>query len=137
MDWHVFKADKSRKKWSIRGTLHNGENVKIPGHHNKKIAEMMCRNIDQLNCAALSGDLLPDAVIKWLNRLPSKFLERLIALGLVDHHRRASNCAIAELLKPFREHLEAKCEDNDSKYPGKAIGMLRKVFEAMPSVTAF
>ena len=111
MEWHIFKADKKRKKISIRGTLWNGDLVKLPGHRDRKIAERMRDNIASLNRSKFLGELPDPRLNDWIANLPQAEAERYVSFGLLPRRLLDRGLPINVLIDGFALHVEAGCED--------------------------
>jgi integrase len=137
MEWKLFKADKKRKKWSIRGTLFNGVDVKIPGHRDKAIAEEMRRNIEKLNRAKANIELPPQELIPWLDNLPDDIMDRLIKYGLVDRGRLERRMPVDSFMDAFKDHLKTNIAKTNSLYPMKVTGRIARIFKEIPNLHTF
>lgn len=111
MEWHISKPDPKRKKYQIRGELWNGQIVKLPGHRDKKIAEMIRDNVASLNRSKLLGEL-PDPRLKdWIAGLPDKDAEQYVKFGLMPRRLLDRGMPIQSLINEFAMHIQARCEN--------------------------
>lgn len=137
MEFHLFKADASRLKWSVRGTLYNGVDVKIPGHRDKRIAQEMCRNIARLNLAKGNNEPPPAEVIEWLDNQPPKFVNRLIDLKLVDQRRLDRLLPLETFLPEFEEYLKGNAIKQTSSYPKTSTARVRRILRSIKGLNSF
>ena len=135
MEWHLFKADKSRKKWSIRGTLRDGRVVKLPAHRDRKIAEEIMRNVASLARSAYFGHLPDPSLKEWIAGLPGTVAKRYVDLGLLADSVLDRRRPIQELVDAFADHVRSSLSPT-SKHAKTKPEKVRRLFSAIgPNVT--
>jgi integrase len=87
----------------------------------------MGRRIETLvECRSARGSLDPETA-RWLENAPPALKVRLADVGIIDGARVSAAKPLAELLRDFTGHLEAK--ERTAKYVGECEVMLRRVFD--------
>lgn len=136
MEWHVTSADKDRKKFQIRGSV-GGKVVKLSGHRDRKIAEMMKDNIIRLSRSKQLNELPDPNLISWIESLPPKETERYIRLGLVERRYMDKRRPIDDLLTDYLLHVQMNRKKQlPTRHPEIVMDQIRRVFEKLgPNAT--
>ena len=99
-------------KWYVETRDHLELPRRFPAFSGKKESEAFGRRIDQLVVCKMSGDPLPIELMRWLENIPSKMLERFVKIGLIDPSRAVSGKPLVEHIEDFRESMKAKSITN-------------------------
>jgi integrase len=123
----VFKKLRTATKFTIELKDHVGIIRRFSGLTDRRQTEQMGRRIEALvECRSARGSLDPETG-RWLEIAPPALKTRLAACGIIDGARVSAAKPLAELLKDFGRHLEAK--ERTGKYVGECEAMLRRVFD--------
>ena len=136
MDFHLFRADKERQKWSIRGDLWNGFTAKFSGHRDKKVAEQIMRNIASLNRSKHLGELPDPHLLPWINSLPEKQAKRYVDLGLLPSRMLDKRRPVNELVEAFATSLKNNSEDG-SRWAKQWPELVRRLFATIGPDASF
>jgi integrase len=132
MPLSLFKADKTRHKYGIRGPLSDGKFIKIPAHRDRKVAEHMLRMVESLDRSRALNQSPDPQVVQWLDGQPPKYVERLVALGLVEQRVLGKRRPLDSLLDEFQKFCESD-NDDASIAPIVKIKMVRRILTALGS----
>ena len=123
----VFKKLRTATKFTIELKDHVGIVRRFGGLTDRRQTEHMGRRIEALvECRSARGSL-DSETSRWLENAPPALKARLAAVGIIDGARVSAAKPLAELLKDFVRHLEAK--ERTTKYVGECEAMLKRVFD--------
>lgn len=94
--------------YRVRFTDHNGVRRKLRLAKNKRVSEVMTRQLMQVVDHAAAGAALPDDLLAWVQTLGNKRVEQLKGWGLVDEQRLATANLLADNIELWRTGLIAR-----------------------------
>jgi integrase len=123
----VFKKTANAKRFTIELKDHQGVLRRFAGLTDRRQSEQLARRIRTLiECRAAKGS--PDMeTSRWLENAPPALKLRLAAVGIIDGERISAARPLAELVKDFIGHLEAK--ERTAAYVNGCQSMLSRMFE--------
>ncbi len=104
----TFKKTKQAATWTLELTLHNSRRARFAGMKDRRATEALGRMIAKLSEARGSGADLGRDVLRWLEGIPPRLRDRLMALDLLDRDHAARGMPLSEHLDHWTEHLRAK-----------------------------
>jgi len=123
----VFKKLRTATKFTIEVRDHLGIVRRFSGLTDRRQTEQIGRRIETLvECRSARGSLDTETA-RWMESAPPALKARLATVGIIDEARVSAAKPLAELLKGFVRHLEAK--ERTAKYIGETESMLTRVFD--------
>lgn len=123
----VFRKMRTAKRFTIELRDHLGIVRRFSGLTNRRQTEQMGRRIEALVEARSARGGIDTETSRWLEKAPPALKARLADVGIIDGARVSATKPLAELLRDFARHLEAK--ERTAKYVGECEAMLGRVFD--------
>lgn len=105
---HLIQPKGSRLKWDIRLRIHDGRIVCIPGDRDEDTARRLGGRIEMLVRAKQHGEPPPGELATWIDNMPTRLADRLIALGLLDARRLYRAKPLEDLFKEYGRIVAAR-----------------------------
>ncbi len=137
----VFKATykdknsrkKASKKWYLEFRNHLEHVHRLPAFTDKRQSEALGRQIDKLINCRISGEIPDRELIKWVETLPKRILNKLVMWQLIDAKQAGTSRTLKEHLQDFRTYLKDK--GNTPEYSQKVGYRITQILEGIGTVS--
>ncbi|MEZ0267615.1 MAG: tyrosine-type recombinase/integrase [Phycisphaerae bacterium] len=113
--------------WYVEVRDAGGQPRRLPALSTKAQSEEFGRKVEQLVAYRVAGSPLDPQLIRWVESLPPKMVERLLRLDLLDPRFVGTVRPLADHLVDFEAALRAK--DNTPQYVVLKVARVRKILE--------
>ena len=119
--------------WHISFEDNIGIRRELKAFTNSQASQRLADNIQRLLDSKANNIPLSDDLQKWLEQLPSKILDKLIAYKILDANRMTAGKELSGYIEEFKDYLTKK--ERNPKHIKEITGTLNRIFRDCGFVT--
>lgn len=120
---HIVPPSAGRRAWKIRFRI-DGRWARVGAEMSRNGTLRFANRVALLLEAKANGDAPPLELNKWIEGLPERKRERLIALGLLDRQRGAMGIPVDGLIEQYRAEVAGR-RGNTDRHAAQTAGRVR------------